>query len=134
MYSLWSLLPSFCNYPVDTAASFKDLERALCTALQEEHDFHGIICSSLQTLIQQNKRILEGEGNTLDTETSSAEQKAISFYTEKVAQSNLNTLKSSAMELLPVLAGVYFKTSKDTAGILQVTKTVLVMFLFKVLI
>lgn len=121
VYSLWSLLPSFCNYPVDTAASFKGLEKALCTALKEEHDFHGIVCSSLQILIKQNKRILEGEGNTFDTEMSSAEQKAMSFYTENVAQSNLNTLQSSAKELLHVLAGVYFKSSKDTAGSLQVT-------------
>lgn len=121
VYSLWSLLPSFCNYPVDTAESFKGLERALCTALQEEHDVRGIICSSLQILIQQNKRILEGKGNALDTEMSIAEQQAVAFYTENVAQSNLNELKSSAMELLPVLAGVYFKCPKDTAGSLQTT-------------
>ncbi|KAH6818389.1 ARM repeat superfamily protein [Perilla frutescens var. frutescens] len=121
VYSLWSLLPSFCNYPVDTAESFKGLERALCTALQEEHDVRGIICSSLQILIQQNKKILEGKGNSLDTELSIAEQQAVAFYSESVAQSNLNTLKSSALELLAVLAGVYFKCSKDTAGILQTT-------------
>lgn len=127
VYSLWSLLPSFCNYPVDTAESFKGLERALCTALQEEHDVRGIICSSLQILIQQNKRILEGKGNALDTEMSIAEQQAVAFYTENVAQSNLNALKSSAMELLPVLAGVYFKCPKDTAGSLQVIKEFLII-------
>ena len=59
VYSLWSLLPSFCNYPLDTAESFKDLEGALCSALRDEHDIRGIICSSLQNLIQQNKKILE---------------------------------------------------------------------------
>ncbi|XP_042050958.1 RRP12-like protein [Salvia splendens] len=119
VYSLWSLLPSFCNYPVDTAASFKSLEGALCTALQEEHELRGIICSSLQNLIHQNKRILEGKGNTIDSEISLAEQQAAALYTENIATSNLNTLKSS--DLLRVLAGVYFKCSKDTAGILQTT-------------
>lgn len=121
VYSLWSLLPSFCNYPVDTAESFKGLEGALYTALHEEPNVRGIICSSLQILIQQNKKILEGKGNSPDTEMSIAEQQAVAFYTESVAQSNLNTLKSSAPELLAVLAEVYFKCSKDTAGIFQTT-------------
>lgn len=120
MYSLWSLLPSFCNYPVDTAESFKGLERELCTALQKEPDVRGIICSSLQILIQQNKRILEGKGNSLDAEIGIPEQQAVALYTGNVAGSNLSTLKSSARELLSVLTGVYFKSSKDTAGILQV--------------
>ncbi|KAJ0953494.1 hypothetical protein HanRHA438_Chr00c70g0862321 [Helianthus annuus] len=35
-YSLWSLLPSFCNYPVDTAESFKDLEKVLCHTLAKK--------------------------------------------------------------------------------------------------
>lgn len=120
MYSLWSLLPSFCNYPVDTAESFKGLERALCTALQEETEVRGIICSSLQILIQQNKRVLEGKGNSVDAEVGIAEERAIALYTEDIAGSNLSTLKSSARELLSVLAGVYSKVSKDTVGILQV--------------
>ena len=128
MYSLWSLLPSFCNYPVDTAASFKSLEGALCTALQEEHELRGIICSSLQNLVQQNKRILEGKGNTIDSEISLAEQQAAALYTENIATSNLNTLKSS--DLLRVLAGVYFKCSKDTAGILQVISSIAFLTIF----
>lgn len=131
VYSLWSLLPSFCNYPVDTAASFKSLEGALCTALQEEHELRGIICTSLQNLIQQNKRILEGKGNTIDSEMSVAEQQAAALYTENIATSNLNTLKSS--DLLRVLAGVYFKCSKDTAGILQVISSITFLSIFIVI-
>ncbi|KAK6139545.1 hypothetical protein DH2020_026714 [Rehmannia glutinosa] len=121
VYSLWSLLPSFCNYPVDTAESFKGLERALFTALQEEPEIRGIICSSLQILIQQNKRILEGKQNSQNTEVGIPEERAIALYTAQVAGSNLTMLKSSARELLSVLTGVYFKSSKDTGGILQST-------------
>ncbi|KAK6147593.1 hypothetical protein DH2020_018505 [Rehmannia glutinosa] len=121
VYSLWSLLPSFCNYPVDTAESFKGLERALCTALQEEPEICGIICSSLQILIQQNKRILEGKQNSQNIEVGIPEERAIALYTAQVAGSNLTMLKSSARELLSVLTGVYFKSSKDTGGILQST-------------
>ncbi|KAK4396814.1 RRP12-like protein [Sesamum angolense] len=121
VYSLWSLLPSFCNYPVDTAESFKDLERAVCTALQDEPEVRGIICSSLQILIQQNKRILKGNENSPNIEVGIPERRAIALCTAHVAGSNLSTLKSSARELLSVLTGVYFKSSKDTAGILQST-------------
>lgn len=121
VYSLWSLLPSFCSYPVDTAENFKGLEKALCSALQEEPEVRGIICSSLQILIQQNKKVLEGKGNILDAEVGVAEQKAAALYTEDIARSNLSTLKSSARELFSVLAGVYSKVSKDTVGMLQST-------------
>ncbi|KAL0346791.1 UNVERIFIED_CONTAM: RRP12-like protein [Sesamum calycinum] len=121
VYSLWSLLPSFCNYPVDTAESFKDLERAVCTALQDEPEVRGIICSSLQILIQQNKRILKGNENSPNIEVGIPERRAIALCTAHVTGSNLSTLKSSARELLSVLTGVYFKSSKDTAGILQST-------------
>lgn len=120
MYSLWSLLPSFCNYPVDTADSFKDLERELCTALREETEVRGIICSSLQILVQQNKRTLEGKGNNLNVEISVPEEHAIALYTADVAGSNLSTLNSSARGLLSVLTRVYLKSSKDTCGIFQV--------------
>ncbi|KAL7096137.1 hypothetical protein ACP275_10G064800 [Erythranthe tilingii] len=118
VYSLWSLLPSFCNYPVDTAESFKGLKIELCTALKEEPDVRGIICSSLQILIQQNKRILEGKENTPNTEIGISEKRAIALYTAEVAGSNLTTLKSSARDLLVVLTGVYSESSKETGGIL----------------
>ncbi|KAL6537719.1 hypothetical protein OROHE_012346 [Orobanche hederae] len=121
VYSLWSLLPSFCNYPLDTAESFKGLERALCTALQEESEVRGIVCSGLQILIQQNKNILEGKHSSPGIEVSTAEERAIALYTADVAGSNLTTLKSSARELLSVLTGIYSKSSKDTGGILQST-------------
>lgn len=125
MYSLWSLLPSFCNYPVDTAESFKGLEKALRSALQEELEVRGIICSSLQILIQQNKKVLEGKGNILDGEVGVAEQRAAALYTEDVSRSNLSVLKSSVRELFSVLALVYPTVSKDTVGILQVNLTFL---------
>ncbi|GER40433.1 ARM repeat superfamily protein [Striga asiatica] len=121
VYSLWSLLPSFCNYPLDTAESFKVLEKALCTALQEEPEVRGLICSGLQILIQQNKRILEGNQDRPSTEIGVAEERAMTLYTADVAGSNLHALKSSARELLTVLTGIYSKSSKDTIGILQST-------------
>uniref|UniRef100_A0A803NT89 RRP12-like protein n=1 Tax=Cannabis sativa TaxID=3483 RepID=A0A803NT89_CANSA len=121
VYSLWSLLPSFCNYPFDTAQSFKDLVKDLCSALNEETDIRGIICSSLQSLILQNKKILENkndESDLTDTEPA-ARQRVMSYYTPHVAADNLSALKESARDLLPVLSTIFLKSRKDDGGSLQ---------------
>lgn len=121
VYSLWSLLPSFCNYPLDVAESFKDLEKALSRALREEPDVHGIICSSLQILIQQNKTIVEGKDVQSGIEVSIPRQQAMTRYTPQVAADNLSVLRSSARELLSVLSGIFLKSSNDAGGCLQNT-------------
>ncbi|KAK9073659.1 hypothetical protein SSX86_006253 [Deinandra increscens subsp. villosa] len=121
VYSLWSLLPSFCNYPVDTAESFKDLETELRRALRKEADFRGLICSSLQILIQQNKRIMEGEYEPFFGKVSISQQRAVSVYTSEVATSNLDVLRSSASEILSTLSGIFMKSTQDEGGSLQKT-------------
>ncbi|KAI8020694.1 RRP12-like protein [Camellia lanceoleosa] len=121
VYSLWSLLPSFCNYPLDVAESFKDLEKALSRALREEPDVHGIICSSLQILIRQNKAIVEGKDVLSGIEVSIPRQQAMTRYTPQVAADNLSVLRSSARELLSVLSGIFLKSSNDAGGCLQTT-------------
>ncbi|XP_057468052.1 LOW QUALITY PROTEIN: uncharacterized protein LOC130757308 [Actinidia eriantha] len=121
VYSLWSLLPSFCNYPLDTAESFKDLEKALCTALDEEPDVRGVICSSLRILIQQNKRISEGKDGLSGFEVSIPRQQAVAHYTPQFAADNLDALRSSSPMLFSVLSRIFMKSSKDTGGCLQTT-------------
>lgn len=120
VYSLWSLLPSFCNYPLDTTESFKDLEKALCSALRDVPDVRGIICSSLQILIHQNKRILEGKNDPSDLLLSIPRQRAMAHYTSQVADDNLRVLRSSARELLSMLSGIFLQSTKDDGGCLQV--------------
>lgn len=120
VYSLWSLLPSFCNYPLDTAESFKDLEKALCSALREECDVRGIVCTALQNFVQQNKRIVEGDDNLNVTEIGVARQQAMAHYSPQVAADNLSVLRSSAREFLTVLSGILLESSKDDGGCLQV--------------
>ncbi|KAG8487592.1 hypothetical protein CXB51_018149 [Gossypium anomalum] len=121
VYSVWSLLPSFCNYPLDTAKSFKDLLKPICSALDEEHDIRGIICSSLQILIQQNKRIKEGKDDADSAEICPAKQRAISHYTPGIAGENLNVLTASAPQLLKLLSGIFMKSTVDEGGSLQST-------------
>ncbi|XP_076928932.1 uncharacterized protein LOC143593073 [Bidens hawaiensis] len=120
VYSLWSLLPSFCNYPVDTFESFKDLENELCRSLRKEPDFRGVICSSLQILVQQNKKATEGESEP-SGKVSVSQQRAVSLYTSKFVARNLVALRSSAREILSALSGVFVKSSKDDGGSLQRT-------------
>ncbi|MBA0731894.1 hypothetical protein Gogos_016015 [Gossypium gossypioides] len=121
VYSVWSLLPSFCNYPLDTAKSFKDLLKPICSALDEEHDIRGIICSSLQILIQQNKRMKEGKDDADSAEICPAKQRAISHYTPEIAGENLNVLTASAPQLLKLLSGIFMKSTVDEGGSLQST-------------
>ncbi|KAL5572312.1 hypothetical protein UlMin_021909 [Ulmus minor] len=124
LYSLWSFLPSFCNYPLDTAESLKDLEKVLCSTLDEEPDLRGIICSSLQILIQQNKKFLENGNEALDLTDSDAgfaRQQVMTYYTQQVAANNLTALKLSSRAFLPVLSSVFLKSRKDDGGSLQST-------------
>ena len=120
VYSVWSLLPSFCNYPLDTAKSFKDLLRPICSALREENDVRGIICSSLQILIQQNKKSKEGKDDLDGADMSLAKQRAMSHYTPEVAGDNLNVLTASAPQLLSLLSGIFMESIVDEGGSLQV--------------
>ncbi|GAV70952.1 NUC173 domain-containing protein [Cephalotus follicularis] len=121
VYSLWSLLPSFCNYPRDTAESLKDLEKTLCTVLREEHDIRGMICSSLQILIQQNKNIIEEKNDLSGVDLSTARLRAVAHYTPQVVADNMNVLRLSACEFLSVLSGVFLESTNDDGGCLQST-------------
>uniref|UniRef100_A0A1D1YZ83 RRP12-like protein n=1 Tax=Anthurium amnicola TaxID=1678845 RepID=A0A1D1YZ83_9ARAE len=121
VYSLWSLLPSFCNYPVDTATGFKSLQKVLCDTLREDPELRGVICSSLQILIQQNRRMLTESIDVLDDEMSNLEQKARDHYTPQLAKENLNAIRSFSAEFFSVLSEILFKDSKDSGGCLQTT-------------
>ncbi|KAL4305947.1 hypothetical protein AHAS_Ahas16G0129200 [Arachis hypogaea] len=92
-YSLWSLLPSFCNYPVDTAECF--------------------------LLIQQNKN--DVKANSTDFNGQDMDKQGHVCYSQQVAKDNWNVLKSSARHLLVALADVFLKPSKDDGGCLQRT-------------
>ncbi|XP_042499483.1 RRP12-like protein [Macadamia integrifolia] len=118
---LWSLLPAFCNYPLDNADSFKDLKIALCSALQDEPDARDIIYSGLQRLIEQNRRSLEENKDQSNDEIRIPEQRARAYYTPQVAADNLNILRSSAREFLLLLSRIFEESLNDSGGHLQST-------------
>ncbi|KAI4376476.1 hypothetical protein MLD38_014233 [Melastoma candidum] len=121
VYSLWSLFPSFCNYPVDTAESFKDLDKALSSALHEDPDVRGVICSGLQLLIEQNKKVLNPNSELENIEVVDFRQRAAPRYSMEVATSNLNVLRSSARGQLTLLFGIFLNSTGGDGGSLQST-------------
>ncbi|CAH8389307.1 unnamed protein product [Eruca vesicaria subsp. sativa] len=118
VYSLWALLPSFCNYPVDTAESFEDLGRMLCGALQSQTETRGIICTSLNILIQQNKEVVEGKEVPV-SDASPALVRASARYNSHKAAANLEVIRSCAPKLLDVLSKIFHESGKDDGGSLQ---------------
>ena len=114
------MLPSFCNYPVDTAESFADLGRILCGALQSQAETRGIICASLNILIQQNKEVVEGKEMPV-SDASPAMVRASARYNSDIATANLKVLRSCAPKLLDVLSRIFHESGKDDGGSLQVT-------------
>lgn len=119
VYSLWALLPSFCNYPVDTVESFVDLGQVLCGALQTQAETRGIICTSLNILIQQNKEIVDGKEVSAN-DASPAVLRATARYDSHHAAANLKVLRSCAPRLLDVLSRIFHESGKDDGGSLQV--------------
>ncbi|KAK2452302.1 RRP12 protein [Trifolium repens] len=118
--NLWSLLPSFCNYPSDTAKSFEDLEKHLRSKLKEEPDIRGIICTSLQLLIRKNKNIKDSYDKD-DIGQDMANEQVLVNYSQQVATENLRALEVYAKNLLKVLSDVFLKSTKDDGGCLQGT-------------
>ncbi|PKA47068.1 hypothetical protein AXF42_Ash011742 [Apostasia shenzhenica] len=121
IYSLWSVLPAFCNYPTDTSSSFKAIHDELCNTLRQEPELHGIICSSLQILIQQNRSVLLGRVDTPGEELSTPVRKAKEMYTMELAQENLRALQSYSSKFLSVLSEVFLEVPNDSGGCLQST-------------
>ncbi|XP_078444519.1 ARM repeat superfamily protein [Wolffia australiana] len=121
VYSLWSLLPAFCNYPVDTSSSFEGFQKLLCETLKEEPELRGIICSSLQILVQQNKAAISGNLNSNEDDTNSFEQKARTCYTSDLGEENLKAMRQCSSNFLSVLFEILFKDLKDNGGCLKST-------------
>ncbi|KRT79475.1 hypothetical protein AMK59_7163, partial [Oryctes borbonicus] len=52
---LWNLLPSFCNAPTDIKTSFKNIARALGTAISDRKELRLAVMASLRKLIAYAK-------------------------------------------------------------------------------
>ncbi|CAL5019894.1 unnamed protein product [Urochloa decumbens] len=121
VYSLWSLLPSCCNYPCDTSSNFRFLQSVLCDTLQNQPELRGIVCSSIQVLIKQNKEALSvsGEDTLAEDELSKSERRAKERYTKNLAEENLKAIRAFSSNILDVLCSIFLTSSNDAIGLLQ---------------
>ncbi|KAL5212374.1 hypothetical protein ABZP36_023221 [Zizania latifolia] len=122
VYSLWSLLPSCCNYARDTSIHFGALQNVLCDTLKNQPGLRGIICSSIQILIKQNKEALAvpiEEVLPAEDGISKSERRAKECYTKEFAEENLKAIRTFASKFLEVLCSIFLASSKDAIGFLQ---------------
>ncbi|KAL2650995.1 hypothetical protein R1flu_019123 [Riccia fluitans] len=132
--SLWALLPSICNYPVDTATDFGRLAKTLGDALNKEAGLRGLICSALQTLILQNRMArgdqLEGKKELKAVEELSslefgsvldARARVRDFYTPDAASASLSAIAGYSRNFLPLLFNVFLAQPSEKRGDLQAT-------------
>lgn len=129
--SIWALLPSVCNYPSDTAKSFSLIAKTLGDVLTKEPELRGLVCSSLKTLVAQNRK---ARGDKMDDkiagkiieediseELNAAEQRARSLYTSEVAAANLKTISGYSRNFLPLLFNLFVASPAEKRGDLQLT-------------
>ncbi|KAH9313994.1 hypothetical protein KI387_022621, partial [Taxus chinensis] len=131
IHPLWDLLPSFCNYSMDTAECFGPLAHIMIDTLKKEPKLHPIIASSLQILVKQNKEFQTLNANAKDgheksncsnaSEASVAEERAKAHYTKKTASKNIKIIASFSSEFLSVLSKIFLSSSQDKRKELQAT-------------
>ena len=124
--SIWALLPSVCNYPSDTAKSFNHIAKTLGDVLMKEPELRGLVCSSLRTLVAQNRKAIgdtmnDGVAGENSEELNVAVLRARSLYTPEVAAANLNTISGYSRNFLPLLFNLFVVSPAEKRGDLQLT-------------
>lgn len=84
--------------PTISAESFKNLEKALYTALCEGPIVWEIVCSSLLILIQQTKGTIDGKIDLHGPDASISRQRALTSYALLVAVEHGDCLRGSVIE------------------------------------
>ncbi|PKY01409.1 NUC173-domain-containing protein [Aspergillus campestris IBT 28561] len=106
----WSILPGYCELPLDLVESFdQSFAELLSNVLYKQTDLRVEICKALQNLVDSNQAILsvESEGDDLILQRR---------ITKKAAKKNIAHLSSFASNLLAVLFNVYSQTLPHYRG------------------
>ncbi|KAL6079675.1 pre-rRNA processing protein, variant 2 [Balamuthia mandrillaris] len=113
---LWDLFPSFCILPTDIPESFKKIAKTLGEGLTNEAQLRSVICTGLQTLIN-NFRALEehipyASSSALSCKTSSTNDKENSFLSQTKlssddAQAALQAIAGFSRNFLPTLFNLF---------------------------
>ncbi|KAF2190577.1 NUC173-domain-containing protein [Zopfia rhizophila CBS 207.26] len=106
---IWSILPGYCDLPLDVAETFdQEFAVLLSDLLYSQTDLRTDICRALQNLVDSNKTIGE-----LDGDEDLVAQARIS---RADAKKNLDHLGGFASNLLAVLFNVYSQTLPQYRG------------------
>lgn len=107
---IWSLLPGYCNLPLDLTIAFdKGFAELLANLLYKHVELRPNICKALQMLVVSNQEILTAEGPEEDLLFQGR-------VTKEVAQQNLAHISKFAENLLAVLFNVYSETLPQYRG------------------
>lgn len=103
---VWSLLPRYCDLPLDLIESFtSSFAEFLSNALYQNPELRPTICLALKTLVQSNVNQLDCDDEMLLSRVSVSQ-----------AQANLDYLKTMCQNMLSVLFNVYTQTPTESRG------------------
>lgn len=106
---IWSILPGYCDLPLDLTDSFdQEFAEMLTNLLYEQVDLRLDICRALKTVVESNQAII-----------SAAEEEDITFLSrvsKETAQKNLEYLGTFAANFLAILFNIYTTTLPQKRG------------------
>ncbi|KTW28517.1 hypothetical protein T552_01776 [Pneumocystis carinii B80] len=104
---IWSLFPSYCNFPLDLETAFnQDFVQLLISLFSNQASLRSIICQGLQTLVNKNKDLI-------DNDYFDEELKYKSPITKSDAERNLAHLQKFISDILSALFNVYSQTQSQ---------------------
>ncbi|EMR08896.1 hypothetical protein PNEG_02679 [Pneumocystis murina B123] len=104
---IWSLFPSYCNFPLDLEIAFdQDFVQLLLAVFSNQADLRSIICQGLQILINKNKDLI-------DNDYFDQELKCKFPITKLDAERNLAHLQKFISDILSTLFNVYSQTQSQ---------------------
>ncbi|KAI1471825.1 NUC173-domain-containing protein [Daldinia caldariorum] len=109
VYQTWSILPGYCNLPLDLTVAFdQQFAEMLANLLYRQVDLRLDVCRALKALVESNQAVVSVE----------SEDDLIlgSRVSKEDAQKNLAYLGTFAGNLLAVLFNVYSQTLPQSRG------------------
>ncbi|KAI9848250.1 MAG: hypothetical protein M1838_000606 [Thelocarpon superellum] len=106
---IWSLLPGYCDLPLDLTEAFdQSFAELVSNILYQQVDLRAEVCRALQTLVDTNTAVL--------SEDHVSGEVTLRRVSKDQAQKNINHLATVAGNLLAVLFNVYSQTLPQSRG------------------
>ena len=110
VHQIWSILPGYCNLPLDLPVAFDQaFAELLSNLLYQQTDLRVNICKALQLLVETSKDIM-------NLESSEENVFVLARISKADAKKNIEYLASLAENLLAVLFNVYSQTLPQFRG------------------